>query len=138
MQLTPRDLQRLQGVHPDLVRVVTRAAEITPIPFMVIEGLRSRARQAQMLREGASTTTNSRHLTGHAVDLAPLADLDGDGDIEYSPRWQHYFRLAPAIKSAAMELGVHIEWGGDWRDFKDGLHWQLPWKSYPSAHGVAA
>jgi peptidoglycan L-alanyl-D-glutamate endopeptidase CwlK len=138
VQLSARDQQRLQGVHPDLVRVVTRAAEVTDIPFMVMEGLRTRERQAQLLRARKTTTMNSRHLTGHAVDLVPLADTDGDGDIEISWRWQDYFRLAPVIKAVAVELGVSLEWGGDWRDFKDGPHWQLPWKAYPEPKGKGA
>lgn len=135
MQLTPRDLKRLEGVHPDLVRVVTRAAAITKVPFMVVEGLRSPAQQAKLLRERRTTTLNSRHLSGHAVDLAPLADVDDDGDLEVSWRWHDFHRLAPVIKSVCVELGVHLEWGGDWRDFKDGPHWQLPWKAYPQSPG---
>jgi peptidoglycan L-alanyl-D-glutamate endopeptidase CwlK len=46
--------------------------------------------------------------------------------------WPHYHILAPAMKQAAAELRIPIEWGGDWRSFKDGPHWQLPWKSYPA------
>jgi peptidoglycan L-alanyl-D-glutamate endopeptidase CwlK len=133
VQLTARDLDRLKGVHPDLVRVVTRAAQVTPIPFMVVEGLRTTQRQAQLLRDRKTTTMRSRHLTGHAVDLVPLADVDEDGDIEVSWRWHDFYRLAPVIKSVAVEFGVHVEWGGDWRDFKDGPHWQLPWKNYPAS-----
>jgi peptidoglycan L-alanyl-D-glutamate endopeptidase CwlK len=132
VQLTARDLQRLSGVHPDLVRVVRRAAEETAMAFMVIEGLRTRERQVQLLKQGATTTMRSRHLTGHAVDLAPLIDLDGDGNLDVSWRWPHYFTLANHIKAAAVAEDVHIEWGGDWRDFKDGPHWQLPWKGYPA------
>ena len=132
MQITARYKQRLEGFHPDLVRVVTRAAELTDIPFAVIEGMRTRERQAQLLRQRKTTTMNSRHLTGHAVDLVPLSDQDGDGDIEISWRWHDNFRLAPVIKAVAVELGIPLEWGGDWRDFKDGPHWQLPWKTYPA------
>lgn len=135
MQLSARDQQRLQGVHPDIVRVITRAAEITDVPFAVVEGLRTRERQAQLLKQRKTTTMNSRHLTGHAVDIVPLADVDNDGDIEISWRWHDYFRLAPVIKAVAVELGVPLEWGGDWRDFKDGPHWQLPWKNYPAPRG---
>jgi peptidoglycan L-alanyl-D-glutamate endopeptidase CwlK len=131
MELSARDLLRLEGVHPDLVRVVRRAAELTNVPFMVVEGLRTRERQAQLLRQGKTRTMNSRHLTGHAVDLVPLADIDADGDLEISWRWHDYFLLAPILKSVAVELGVQLEWGGDWRDFKDGPHWQLSWKAYP-------
>src|SRR5688572_29103835 len=87
VQLTARDLKRLEGIHPDLVRVVARAAETTDVPFMVVEGMRTRERQAELLRARKTTTPHSRHLTGHAVDLAPLADTDGDGDIEVSWRW---------------------------------------------------
>jgi peptidoglycan L-alanyl-D-glutamate endopeptidase CwlK len=36
------------------------------------------------------------------------------------------------IKDAARLEAVTIEWGGDWKSFKDGPHWQLPWASYPA------
>jgi peptidoglycan L-alanyl-D-glutamate endopeptidase CwlK len=134
MQLSARDLQRLEGVHPDLVRVVRRAAEVTDVPFLVVEGVRSRARQAELLRLRKTTTMNSRHLTGHAVDLVPLADTDGDGDIEISWRWHDFHRLSPVIKAVAVELGVSLEWGGDFRTFPDGPHWQLSWRAYPAPH----
>lgn len=119
-------LNRLQGVHPDLVRVVRRAIEITDIDFTVLEGLRTLDRQKQLVAKGASKTMNSRHLTGHAVDLAPVID----GLVSWD--WPLYYRLEKAMKQAAKELGIPIEWGGDWKSFKDGPHWQLPWKQYPS------
>ena len=64
-----RSRARLRGVHPDLVRVVTRAIEITDVDFTVLEGVRSLSRQRQLVAQGASKTMRSRHLTGHAVDL---------------------------------------------------------------------
>jgi peptidoglycan LD-endopeptidase CwlK len=121
----------MQGVHSDLCRVVVRAAEISPLPFVVLEGLRTIERQRQLVNAGASRTLNSRHLTGHAVDLAPLADTDGDGDREISWRWPHYDVLAPFIFRAATECGVPIEWGGNWPRWRDGPHWQLPRDRYP-------
>ncbi len=129
--LTARDQQRLQGVHPDLIRVVTRAAQTSPLKFAVLEGLRTRERQAELLAKGATRTMNSRHITGHAVDLAPLVDLDGDGDTEISWRWPHYHELAKHIKAAALLENVMLEWGGDWKSFPDGPHWQLPRSKYP-------
>ncbi|NNC72458.1 MAG: M15 family metallopeptidase [Sphingomonadaceae bacterium] len=123
--LTDRDEDRLAGVHDDLVRVIRRAAETAPLPFAVLEGLRSRDRQRQLVARGASKTMNSRHLTGHAVDIAPL---DAEGTISWD--WPLYHKLAPAVKAAAAELGVAVEWGGDWR-WKDGPHWQLPWSGFP-------
>ena len=59
-----RSLARLEGVHPDLVAVVKRAIEITPQDFAVLEGLRTKERQAQLVQAGAdrkSTRLNSSH-----------------------------------------------------------------------------
>lgn len=124
--LGERDEERLAGLHSDLVRVVRRAAATAPMRFAVLEGLRSFDRQRELVARGASKTMNSRHLTGHAVDLAPLGP---DGKVSWD--WPLYHRLAPAVKEAAKAEGVPIEWGGDWRRFKDGPHWQLPWGAYP-------
>jgi peptidoglycan L-alanyl-D-glutamate endopeptidase CwlK len=123
--LGARSLNRLTGVHPDLVRVVKRAIEITPVDFTVLEGVRSLARQKQLLAAGATRTRHSRHLTGHAVDLGAYVGSQVRWD------WPLYHRIAGAVKQAARELDIPIEWGGDWRTFKDGPHWQLPWRSYP-------
>jgi peptidoglycan L-alanyl-D-glutamate endopeptidase CwlK len=127
MKLSSRDRERLKGVHPDLIRVVERAAALTDRPFTVLEGVRTLARQKKLKAEGASTTLNSRHLTGHAVDIAPLDDSK-----KVSWAWPLYNPLAKTIKKAAKEEGVPIEWGGDWKKFPDGPHWQLPWKQYPA------
>jgi peptidoglycan L-alanyl-D-glutamate endopeptidase CwlK len=123
--------ERLKGLHPDLVRVVNRAHGLAPWPVAVLEGLRTLERQRQLMKSGDTTTLNSRHLTGHAVDLAPMFDTDGDGDVEVSWAWPKYHLLAAVVKQAAAEERVPIEWGGDWKTFKDGPHWQLPWKQYP-------
>lgn len=123
--------ERLRGVHDDLVSVVMRAAEVIPFDVQVLEGLRTLERQKKLVDAGASQTMNSRHLTGHAVDLAPVLDTDEDGAVEISWHWPHYYMLAPLIKGAAKFLHIPIEWGGDWASFKDGPHWQLPWKEYP-------
>lgn len=123
--LGPRSIARLQDVHPDLVRVVRRAAALSSLDFTVLEGLRTLARQKQLLAQGATRTLNSRHLTGHAVDLAPMID----GTVSWD--WPLYHRLAKIVKAAAAQENVPIVWGGDWRTFKDGPHWELPWKQYP-------
>lgn len=120
--LSFRSRQKLSGVHPDLVAVVKRAIEITKQDFSVIEGIRSVERQRELLKSGASTTMNSRHITGHAVDLAPYP---------VSWDWEYFYPMADAMKQAAEELDVDLEWGGDWKTFKDGPHFQLSRKSYP-------
>lgn len=119
-----RSLERMNGLHHDLVAVMHRALQITPIDFTVIEGLRTEARQKVLVAQGKSQTMNSRHLTGHAIDVAPVVN----GRVSWD--WKHYYPLAKAIKQAASDLGVNIEWGGDWTSLKDGPHWQLSWSTY--------
>ena len=126
MILTDRDKTRLIGVHPDLVKVVTRAAELTAVDFTVTEGKRTLDRQKQLVAAGASQTLNSRHLTGHAVDVAALVA----GQVRWD--WPLYYKLADVFKKAAEELQIAIEWGGDWKSFKDGPHFQLSAKRYPA------
>lgn len=123
--LGQRSLSRLEGVHPDLVRVVKKAAAMSDLDFTVLEGLRTPETQKKYVKEGRSKTLNSRHLTGHAVDLAPMIG----GKIVWD--WPVYHRLAKIIKAAAAAENVPLQWGGDWRIFKDGPHWELPWKHYP-------
>lgn len=125
-----RSESRLVGLHPDLVRVFRRALATTTLDFSVIEGVRTVARQKQLVATGASTTMNSRHIKAangyaHAIDVAPYVG----GTIRWD--WPLYYQLEPIIKAAAAAEGVPIEWGGDWKSFVDGPHWQLPWASYP-------
>jgi peptidoglycan LD-endopeptidase CwlK len=129
MPLDQRSERNLAGVHPQLVGVVRLAhdqlaAEENGLLFVVTEGLRTRERQAELVRAGASRTMNSKHLPqadgmSHAVDVA--ATVTG------AVRWDFplYDRIAFVMKKAATSLGVQIEWGGDWQSFRDGPHYQL-------------
>ncbi|MBZ0217542.1 MAG: peptidoglycan-binding protein [Fimbriimonadaceae bacterium] len=123
--LNARSLRRLEGVHPDLVRVVNRAAELSAVPFQITEGLRGLARQKQLVARGASRTLRSRHLTGHAVDVVAYVGPA----ISWS--FPLYLKISESFKAAARELGIAIQWGGDWKTFRDGPHFQLPWRAYP-------
>ena len=123
--LSARSESKLKGAHPDLVKVVRLAIQRSEVDFVVTEGLRTKARQAELVAAGASQTMRSRHLTGHAVDLAALVGRKVRWD------WPLYAKLAAAMKGAAAELGVPLEWGGDWKSLRDGPHFQLAWKSYP-------
>jgi len=92
-QLGPRSKQRLKGVHPDLVKVVERAIEITTVDFTVLEGLRSPERQKALVEIGASQTLNSRHITGHAVDLGAWVEDEVRWD------WPLYHKIASRRKN---------------------------------------
>ena len=108
-------------VHPDLVAVVRLAIKLTKVDFTVLETLRTKERQSLLVSSGASWTMDSRHLTGHAVDLGAWVG----GEISW--HWRHYDFIGNAMKKAANEIDVPIEWGGDWKQ-KDGTHFQLPRK----------
>lgn len=117
--------RRLKGVHPELQAVVRRAVEIADAEILVVEGLRTVTRQKALVAGGKSTTMNSRHITGHAVDLCAIVD----GKLAWGK--PHSQSVADAVKQAAVERQVDIDWGGDWRSFVDTPHFQLDWGAYP-------
>lgn len=123
--LSLRSEKNLQGVHPDLVKTVRLALTISEVDFCVVEGIRTLERQIYLKNQGSSKTLNSRHLTGHAVDLAPLIS----NHIPWK-EWRYFLLVARAMKEAAGIEGIPIIWGGDWILFKDGVHFELPSNVY--------
>jgi peptidoglycan L-alanyl-D-glutamate endopeptidase CwlK len=150
--LGARSLKELTGVHPDLVSVIKRAIQITPIDFAVVDGLRTIKEQRAFVASGASKTMDSRHLTGHAVDLCAFVGNKG--------RWEMTLicKVAEAVRTAAIECNVPIRWGGNWdvlltntdkstddivldyiqkrtaagrKPFVDAPHFELPRAQYP-------
>ena len=124
MKLNERSLRNLVGVHPDLIRVVHRAAELSPVPFVVTEGLRNLERQRMLVAAKKSWRLDSRHLTGHAVDV-----VDAD---DYGYDVPDLTKIAAAFKQAAAELKVPIIWGGDWKS-RDTPHFELDERVYPAS-----
>lgn len=139
--LGQRSLSRLEGLHPDLVRVVKKAAAISDIDFTVLEGLRTVERQKQLMKQGATRTMNSRHITGHAVDLGAMIG----GAVRWD--WSLYMKIAEIMRSSSASENVPIRWGGTWkllsdiqgpitakslsRSFPDGPHYELWRQAYP-------
>lgn len=107
--LSEQSLQRLKGVHPDLVKVVKRAIQITEMDFTVNEGLRTVEKQREYVNAGKSQTMKSNHLTGRAVDIVPTPD---GGPLSWN--WDHYYEMVKAMQTAAEELNVTVRWGGCW------------------------
>ncbi len=151
--LGARSIAELEGVHEDLVKVVKRAIQITPIDFAVVEGMRTIEEQRAYVASGASHTMDSRHLTGHAVDLVAF--------IGNKARWELELlcKVALAMRSAALECNVPVRWGADWdklltesdapteevvqdyikrrieagrKPFVDAPHFELPVSKYPA------
>lgn len=121
-RFSERSKRNLHKVDVGLILVVARAITITEIDFVVTEGWRTIERQRILYASGASNTMNSRHLDGHAIDLAALLY----GEVRWD--WPLYDKIAKAMKQASIDVGVAIEWGGDWSGrFRDGPHFQRPW-----------
>jgi peptidoglycan LD-endopeptidase CwlK len=140
-------LAKLEGVHPDLVKVVKRAIEISEIDFKVTDGVRTPAQQKALYAKGRTApgpkvtwTLNSRHLVnkatgfGHAVDLLPAPYDWVLKDDPTTPEVDDNFKkVADAMFEAGGELGIAIRWGANWdRDTKirekgetDNPHFEL-------------
>lgn len=105
-----KSLERMKGVHPDLVKVMNLAIQKSSQDFSITEGLRTLAKQKTLLAQRLTTTLNSKHLPqstgyGHAVDVAP-----------YPVNWdlKSFYPIVEAIRAAAKELGINVKWGGSW------------------------
>lgn len=138
-------LTRLETVHPDMQRVAHRALELSPVDFSITQGRRTLDEQKRLYGKGRTAaqcraagvpesyaqpsaakvtwTLNSNHLSGNAIDVAPFVN----GKLEYddSGKLGLWPKIAKAFKDAARELGVSIEWGGDWTKTKDRPHFEL-------------
>lgn len=124
MTLAPRSLKCLEGVHPDIAAVVRRADELGA-RFHITCGLRTVEEQTRLVKAGKSRTMKSRHLTGHAVDFV-VAEPGGGVSYDHGDM----AACAAIFKQAASELGIAIEWGGDWKSFVDTPHIELDRKVY--------
>lgn len=125
-KFSQRSENNLKGVNADLVKVVRRALELSPVDFGITEGLRTVERQRQLVATGKSQTMNSRHISGHAIDVFAYPTSSGSWE------WKYYEQIANVFKQASKELNIPIEWGGDWKTLKDGPHFQLPHAIYPA------
>jgi len=126
-----RSMQRLDKCHPDLRKVMLEAAKSCNLIFEISETLRTKQRQAELLKIGATTTLRSRHLAHVSDGLSRAADfyIMIDGKARWD--WPLYNIVGNHIKAVAKALGIPIVWGGDWRRFKDGPHIELDRNTYP-------
>ena len=112
-------LEKMNGVNSKLVILMKEAIKNSPYDFKITEGLRTVERQKELVKTGKSKTMNSYHLKGKAVDIAVLIYNKITWDFKY------YKEVANHIKEVARKLGYVITWGGDWKTFKDGPHFQI-------------
>ena len=124
-KLSEKSQSKLGLVHPDLKKLTEAAIKVTSVDFIITEGLRTLQRQEALMKSRATTTMASRHLTGHAVDVAALVD----GIPDWHPHLYHH--IADAFFAEAAKLHIEIVWGGNWLSFKDYCHIELSRKFYP-------
>lgn len=124
-KFSQKSKDKLQGVNPDLVKVIYRALELSEVDFGITEGVRTRERQEYLYNSGKSKTMNSRHLTGKAVDVVAFINGVVSWDLK------EYAKINEAFQKASLELGIPIIWGGSWKSFVDGVHFELDRRVYP-------
>ena len=118
-KLSKKSLAKLNEVNPDLQKLVKNAIGLSTIDFGISEGMRTKDRQQVLYDTGKSQTMNSRHLTGHAVDV--YAWKDGAVSWEF----EDYETINIAFSQAAKLTNIDYVWGGSWKSFKDGPHFEL-------------
>ena len=124
-RFSKRSINNLLGVNPLLIMVVAKALELSSIDFTVVEGVRTIERQKEMVAKGVSKTMNSYHIPnengGRAVDIYPYYA----GSVQVQAPKDKFTQIANTMKQAAKELNVTITWGGDFKSFFDGPHFQI-------------
>ena len=135
--LGKRSLQSLQGIHPDLVRVMKEAIKETPVDFTITDGVRTTAQQKALYAKGRTApggiVTNadgvkkkSNHQPkadghGYAVDLYPYVN----GSVDFNDKGNQLPVIAAHIMATAKCLGVKLRWGGNFKSIKDNPHFEL-------------
>lgn len=127
-----RSLASLQGIHPDMVRLMHEAIKDTPVDFTITDGLRTAAQQKALYAKGRTApgaiVTNadgvikkSNHQSGRAVDLYPYVN----GEVDYNDKGDNLRVIAAHIKAVAKCMGIGVKWGGDFKSILDRPHFEL-------------
>lgn len=98
----------LVGVDARLVQLAERLADVSPIQFKITEGVRTKRRQHRLYAEKKTKTLRSKHLTGHAIDVAPVVQ----GKVSWE--WKHFTPLIRTAKQVAADMGLAMKFGYDW------------------------
>lgn len=92
------------------------------IDVLIYETIRTKEKQAEYVKSGASQTMNSYHLVGQALDFVPV---NSKGET----LWGGY-GAADIKKAVAEAKRLGFEWGGDWKNFVDKPHLQYNHTGY--------
>ena len=104
-------MDNLEGIHPDLIAVLKKAATLTRTRFSVFRGRITREEAERLVKAGLARSADVRNVSGHAVNIMPL-DAQGNP----VPYGQCFGQVADAVLLAAHKLAIAVDWGG-WREF---------------------
>ena len=99
-----RSREKMRGVDSRLINVMNELIKLMDVT--IIEGLRTKERQEELVAKGASKTKFSKHIEGKALDLSPYP-------IDWENRDGFYY-MGGMIRGIAQQLGYDIRYGGDW------------------------
>jgi peptidoglycan L-alanyl-D-glutamate endopeptidase CwlK len=115
--------KELSSAHEDLQEIFNEA--IKYMDLTIIEGKRSKERQAELYEQGATKTLDGKHCEGLAVDVAPYP-------IDWENR-ENFIYMGGFIMGIAKMMNIPLRWGGDWNsnndlsdnNFDDLVHFEL-------------
>lgn len=116
--------KNLEGVDPELIKLIENALKRTKIDFGIpsLGGLRTAEEQKKLFLAGKSTLDGteklSRHQSGQAFDIFAYVD----GRASWNKR--HLMQCAVAILETASQMGIALEYGGNWSSFPDYPHFE--------------
>lgn len=113
-----RSKDNLNEVHPKLQELAKCALNVSPVDFVVVDGLRTEAEHQENLRKGVSWIKRSRHQDGCAIDVAAYHQ----GQVSYEP--DLYYKISGSFYFCSQKMDIPIISGGEWR-VKDYMHIEL-------------
>lgn len=131
-KFSKNSLKKLEGLHPNLQKFFRELIKISPYDFSITQGVRTAEEQNKLYQQGRTTpgkiVTNcdgyklkSNHQTksdglGHAGDIAVL--------VNNKITWEEKYYKEVAMSARILMQKYNIEWGGDWKNFKDLPHFE--------------
>ena len=111
--------RELKSCHPDIQTVFNEV--IKYIDCSVLKGHRGEKEQNEAFDNGFSRLKfpkgHHNKIPSKAVDVVP-----------FPVNWDDlpkFHELAGVVRTVCIQKDIKLEWGGDWKSFRDFPHWQI-------------